>query len=351
MNKKIKAASIAASAALFFLIFPACSSVSYQEIYPILADGKYDSEFPYKGASDELRDISSTVHRISSSVFYKTYTFDVNSNLTLENLKNTELREIAISEGYADQSNSGTGTVIYFNEGKVGILTCAHIVEFPDTVISYFTNSEGGFTKNIQVIFIKERQTIFAAGFPDGGQFEIIISDKKNDVAIIGKDYLALTDLKFPVFNYPFGKGKELDWGSFVYIFGYPINYQMITKAIVSNPNRDESGSFLVDAVVNNGMSGGIVLAIRDGVPNFEIVGMIQWVPEEEENILVPKALKNNERYSPIIPYNGQEYVKRFSTIRYGIARVISTEKISSFLKENKTFLDKRKYYLDRFIN
>ncbi len=351
MTKNIKAIIIATSAALFFLFCTSCSTISYQEIYPILADGKYDSEFPYKGASDELRDISSTVHRINSSVYYKTYTFNESSNLTLGNLKNTNLRSIAISEGYADQSNSGTGTVIYFNEGKVGILTCAHIVEFPDTVLSYFTNSEGGFTKNIQVIFIKERQTIFAAGFPEGSQFELIISDKKNDIAIIGKDYFALTDLKFPVFSYPFGKGKELDWGSFVYIFGYPINYQMITKAIVSNPNRDESGSFLVDAVVNNGMSGGIVLAIRDGVPNFEMVGMIQWVPEEEENILIPKALKNNERYSPIIPYNGEEYVKRFSTIRYGIARVISAEKISSFIKENRSVLDKRKYYLDRFMN
>ncbi|HEY6626165.1 MAG TPA: serine protease, partial [Ignavibacteriaceae bacterium] len=265
--------------------------------------------------------------------------------------KNTNLRSVAISEGYADQSNSGTGTIIYFNEGKVGILTCTHIVEFPDTIISYFPDAEGNFTKNIQVVFIKERQSIYAAGFPEGSQFELLVSDKKSDIALIGKDYYVLSDLKFPVFNYPIGKAKELDWGSFVYIFGYPINYQMVTKAIVSNPGRDESGSFLVDAVVNNGMSGGLVLAIRDGVPNFEMVGMIQWVPEEEENILVPKALKNNERYNPIVPYKGEEYVKRFSSIRYGIARVISAEKISSFLKENSSTLSKKKYFLDRFMN
>ncbi len=257
----------------------------------------------------------------------------------------------AISEGYADQSNSGTGTVIYFNEGKVGILTCAHVVEFPDTIISYFADSDGGFTKFVQVIFLKESQSIYVAGFPEGSEFELLVSDKKSDLAIIGKDYKALSDLRFPVFNYPVGKGKELDWGSFVYIFGYPIHQQMVTKAIVSNPNRDEFGSFLVDAVVNNGMSGGIVLAIRDGVPNFELVGMIQWVPEEEENILVPKALKNNERYNPIVPYKGEEYVKRYSSIRYGIARVISAEKISSFIKENALILSEKKYYLDRFMN
>ena len=349
--KTIKANQLAASIIFISLILSACSTVSYKEIYPTLADGKYDSEFPYKGASDELREISSTIHRIHSSVYYKTYTFNEYTNLTLEDLESSDLRSIAISEGYADQSKSGTGTIIYFNEGKVGILTCAHIVEFPDTIISYFPDSDGTFTKYIQVVFIKERQAIYAAGFPDGGQFELLVSDVKSDIALLGKDYFALTDLKFQVFNYPMGKAKELDWGSFVYIFGYPINYQMVTKAIVSNPGRDESGSFLVDAVVNNGMSGGLVLAIRDGVPNFEMVGMIQWVPEEEENIIVPKALKNNEHYNPILPYKGDEYVKRFSSIRYGIARVISAEKISSFLKENSSILNKRKYYLDRFMN
>jgi len=349
---KIKNANqLAASIILISIFLTACSTVSYEEIYPILADGKYDSEFPYKGASDELIEISSTVHRINSSVFYKTYTFDENANLTLDSLKYINLKSVAISEGYADQSNSGTGTIIYFNEGKVGILTCAHIVEFPDTIISYFPDAEGTFTKFIQVVFIKERQSIYAAGFPEGSQFELLVLDKKSDIAIIGKDYLALTDLKFQVFKYPMGKAKELDWGSFVYIFGYPINYQMVTKAIVSNPQRDESGSFLVDAVVNNGMSGGLVLAIRDGVPNFEMVGMIQWVPEEEENILVPKPLKNNERYNPIVPYQGDEYVKRFSSIRYGIARVISAEKISSVIRENSLSLNKKKYYLDRFMN
>ena len=350
MLKRIEVKLFAASVIFISLILSSCSTVSYKEIYPILADGKYDSEFPYKGASNELSEISYTVHRIHSSVFYKTYTFEESTNLTLENLKSTNLRSVAISEGYVDQSTSGTGTAIYFNEGKVGILTCAHVVEFPDTIISYFPDSEGKFTDKLQAIFIKERQVIYAAGFPEGSEFELIVSDKKSDLALIGKDYKILSDLKFPVFNYPLGKAKELDWGSFVYLFGYPINYQMVTKAIVSNPNRDELGSFLVDAVVNNGMSGGIVLAIKDGVPNFEMVGMIQWVPEEEENILVPKALKNNERYNSIVPYKGEEYVKRFSSIRYGIARVISVEAIKAFFINNKEMLYEKKYFITSFL-
>jgi S1-C subfamily serine protease len=345
-----KVVAFSASIALS-VILSSCSGVTYKEIYPILQDGKYDSEFPYKGASNELREISKTIHRINSTAFYRTYLFNRNSGLTRANLANADLSKIAISEGYADQSTSGTGTSLFFSEGKIAILTCAHVVEDPDTIISYFANDEGQLTENIEAIFIKERQSIYAVGFPEGSEFEILAVDDKTDLAVIGRDYKSLSNIKFPVFNYPLGIAKELDWGSFVYVFGYPINHQMVTKAIVSNPNRDEFGSFLIDAVINNGMSGGAVLAIRDGVPNFEIVGIIQWVPEAEENVLAPKKLKNNENYNPIIPYEGEEYVKRFSSIRYGIARVISVETIRDFFKEKKEILYEKKYYFEKFID
>jgi len=336
--------------ALYFIL-TSCSGVTYKEIYPILQDGKYDSEFPYKGASDELREISQTVHRINSTAFYKTYLFDQGIQLTKKNLTAADLSKIATAEGYADQSTSGTGTAIFYSEGKIAILTCAHVVEDPDTIISYFANEEGQFTEFIEAVFIKERQSVYAIGFPEGSEFEILAVDDKSDLAVIGKDYKSLSNIKFPVFNYPLGLAKELDWGSFVYVFGYPINHQMVTKAIVSNPNRDEKGSFLIDAVINNGMSGGVVLAIRDGVPNFEMVGIIEWVPEVEENVLAPKKLNNNESYNPIVPYEGEEYVKRFSSIRYGIARVISVETIKQFFRDNRESLYEKKYYFEKFMN
>ncbi len=60
--KIIKANHLVPSVIIILFLLSACSAVSYKEIYPTLADGKYDSEFPYKGASDELREISATVH-------------------------------------------------------------------------------------------------------------------------------------------------------------------------------------------------------------------------------------------------------------------------------------------------
>ena len=52
---------------------------------------------------------------------------------------------------------------------------------------------------------------------------------------------------------------------------------------------------FLVDAVFNRGYSGGIVLAIRDGVPNFELVGLVKSVPAEYEYVMKPIMTNNQE--------------------------------------------------------
>ena len=55
-------------------------------------------------------------------------------------------------------------------------------------------------------------------------------------------------------------------------------------------------------------------------------------------------------RDNPIVPYEGEEYVQRFSSIRYGIAKVISSEAILEFLRKNNEILYGKKYYLDAFI-
>jgi hypothetical protein len=350
MKKKNKVIALFSLAVIIPLLFTNCSTISYKEIYPILQDGKYDSEFPYKGASDELKDISQCVHRINSTVFYKTYRFDTAKEVTLEKIKDYGISQLASTEGYSDQSCGGTALTIYFSDGRVALLTCAHIVSYPDTVISYTRDESGKSTNYLESILIKEKQTVYAAGFPEGSELEVLAIDKKNDLAVIGRYYSQLINKIFPVFNYPLGNAKDLDWGSFVYSFGYPMNNQMVTKAIVSSPNKDGEGSFLVDAVINKGFSGGIVLAIRDGVPNFELVGIIQWVPGEDENVLVPEKLESNESYNSIIPYKGEEYVKRILSIRYGIASVISIETVKEFITSNKDNLYSKKYYLDKFI-
>lgn len=336
---------------LMLFLFPSCTTVSYETIYPTLKDGKYDSEFPYRGSSDELESISYSVKRINSTCFYKTYIFNSSDKITFEKIKDKFLDDLAVETGYADQSGAGTGTIIYYDGGKVALLTCAHVVNYPDTVISYLSDEKGNPTEFIETILVKTNHSVYVAGFPEGSKLEIIAIDEKRDIALIGRDYHALTNHIFPILDYPLGEAEELEWGSFVYIFSYPMNYQMVTKALVSSPNLDKEGSFILDAVINKGSSGGIVLAIKDGVPNFELIGIIQWAPGDESNVIAPEKKKDNQPYNTIVPYEGKLFVHRNIEIKYGIAKVISVNAIVNFFDENRASLEDQGFYLNKFTD
>lgn len=331
---------------LILLLSAGCSTVSYETIYPTLMDGKYDSEFPYKSTSEELNKISETIHRVNTTAFYKIYVFGEEDFFTSSELNDKDLNKFASKEVLADNSSSGTAVAVYCENGNVALLTCAHTITFPDTIIVYKIDEEGNTSKYVESISIKEKQIIYVAGFPEGSEVEVLAIDKQNDIAVIGRKYGAQKKIFYPVFKYPVGKAKEVEWGTFVYLIGYPINFKMITKAIVSSPRRDEGGSFLVDAVINPGFSGGLVLAIRDGVPNFELIGMVQWVPEEEESLIFPENIKTGTIYNPVVPYKGNLYVRKHTSIRYGITKVIPVESIFAFLTQNKKSLNDKGFYI-----
>ena len=329
------------------LFYLSCST-SYKNVFPTLNDGKYDSEFPYKGASKQLEEISNTIQRVNCIAFYNSFLLKENSNVRKSDLNENSIGKNLKQKILYEKTSSGTATILSNKGGYVALLTAAHVVNFPDTIITYFSDANGIFTDYIESVSIKESQKNYIAGFPDGSQVNIVVIDNSADVAILGNQYAPTFSIKLPVFNYPNGSAKELEWGSFVYFFGFPLNYKMISKGIVSNPSFNKDGSFLIDGVVNRGFSGGIVLAIRDGIPNFELVGIIQWMPEETVSILSPpKTLKN---YNELIPYNGNEYINQIKLYNYGITKVIPIEVIKDFIKKNQNYLSSRGYELTNFF-
>ena len=328
---------------LFALLLNSCAP-RLETVYPTLNDGKYDSEFPYKSSSAELERISECVQRINSTVFYRIYKFAPEDNIIFSKLSDELLKQKVDSVAYGNNSLSGTAFTVSSENGAIALITCAHIVSFPDTIVAYRTDKNGMTTPYIETISIKDRESIYVAGFPEGSEVDLLAKDDQADIALIGKKYSSQTGFRIPVLPYPVGFSKQLEWGTFVYLFGYPINYQMVTKAIVSSPNRDSQGSFLVDAVVNPGFSGGLVLAIRDGVPHFELVGMVQWVPEEDEVFLAPQKLGSGRKYNTLIPYEGDIYPKIHKSIKYGITKIISVESIKDFLQKNRVMLKSEGY-------
>ena len=334
------------SALLFPLLLLSCSSSVYKEVYPTLVDGKYDSEFPYKACSKQLEQIGETVKMLSCIAYYRVYTLGDEKALRLNEITPEVLAKKAKQVSYVNNSTSGTATVIYAQDRRVVLLTCAHVVSFPDTIISYVFGPDRHPTPYIKSIAFREKQTNFVAVLPEGGDLEVLAIDRVMDIALLGRTFENFPSLRIPSFNYPFGRAKELEWGTFLYLFGYPSGYKIVTKGIVSSPKRDKAGSFLVDAVFNRGFSGGIALAIRDGVPNFELVGIIKLVSAHAYNLLVPEREDGEVEYDPSTPYTGPLYAERKTEIEYGITQSIPAEALVDFIEQARPELQKKGYAL-----
>ena len=328
-------------------LFISCST-SYKNVFPTLNDGKYDSEFPYMAASEQLEEISNTIERVNCIAFYNSYQLKDGSKIKKSDLNEETIDKNLKGNIFYERTSSGTATVLSNENGYVALLTAAHIVSFPDTEITYFSDANGLYTDYVESIAIKQSQKNYIAGFPNRSEVNILIIDNDIDVALLGNKYKPSFSISLHVFNYPNGNAKELEWGNFVYFFGYPLNYKMISKGIVSSPSYDNDGSFLIDGVVNRGFSGGIVLAVRDGVPNFELIGIIQWMPEETFSVLTPpKSLSN---YNKLIPYHGKEYVDQLRLYKYGITKVIPVNVIENFIRKNEGYLMQKGYDLKNFF-
>ena len=318
------------------LIQTSCTKTIYDVIYPTLSDGRYDSEFPYRNASQQLEEIANSVKMLNYIVYYKVYYFDENQNISISELNSKKTIEKAKDVVYFNETVSGTATIIFYDGIKVGLLTCAHIGSYPDTLYNYFESSSEKSQRIVKNMAIKVRDQYFVNEIPGDIDFEVIVTDKKRDLAILSKRANNDPFQRIKSFKYPIGESSNLELGSFVYIIGYPMGHKMITRGIVSNRRDNESDSFLIDALFNRGFSGGIILAIRDGVPNFELVGMAKSVSAKNQYFLTPAPMSEQSDYEANIPYTGDIHVKKFEDINYGITYTISTDEIVDFLNENE---------------
>jgi hypothetical protein len=338
--------AVPAAALLLALLALSCSTPVYREVYPTLSDGQYDSEFPYRGCSKQLEAMGETVKMVSCIAYYKSFSFTADERIRLVDITDMLLASHDRRAVFVNSSTSGTATVIGYDDHRVLMLTCAHVVSFQDTTITFHTDGIGRPTPYLKSIGFKTKQVNYVAVFPEGGEMEILAVDRAADLAILGRRFAVDPTPPVPVFSYPLGKARDLEWGSFVYLFGYPSGYRMVTKGIVSSPNKDRHGAFLLDAVFSRGFSGGIALGIRDGIPNFELVGIVRAVSAKSSFILTPRLDGELPEFDPTVPYTGDVYVERKTEIEYGIIQAVPAELVRSFLDEQSGALAARGYHV-----
>lgn len=336
--------------ALLTLIFSSCKTYTYKTILPTLSDGKYDTEFPYKTCSKQIGDIAKSVKKLHCVAEYKTYIIPQEAEVTLDIVSKKLLKEKSIRNKFDSESVIGTATIIYYDHQRIGLLASAHVVNYPDTIVGYYEDIKKDGKEIIQTFSIKTRQLNYVRDLPISENLVILAIDEEQDIAILGQNVDPEKRREVHVLDYPVGNSDELEWGSFVYIMGYPSGYQMITRGIVSTPGGKHKKNFLIDALFNKGISGGIVLAIKDGVPNFELVGMAKSVSASYENILVPLEENHVKKYNRNVPYTDNIYVKVKKEINYGITYSVASNAIVDFIERNQDSLEAKGYYLSKFL-
>jgi trypsin-like peptidase len=312
-----------------------------------IKDGKYDSEYPSQPVSEHLEKIAQSVKMVSVLAYFSNFSFTAESKVTKKMVIDDEFESKADQQYYLNQPATGTATVVYYQNRRVGLITCAHILDFPDTVYSYYQNGSGDPTEFLSSVTIKTRQANNVIELPDIDNFEIIALDNETDLAFIGKDLEINPSFPIPVFNFKIGSAEELQWGSHVYLFGYPRGKKMISSCIVSKPGEK---TFLIDAALPRGISGGLILATRDGAPNFEFVGLANAISAEKKQYLAPKRLIDQSEYDVQLPYTEEAYIKLHEEIYYGVTHAISVEMILEFLRKNETKFRTKGYFPDKMF-
>lgn len=328
---------------LLIFLFSGCRTTVVEVKYDY-NDSKYDSEYPTMSISKELDIISRTVKKLDVIAFYETYYFPENSNIKSTDINDSVLRVYRKSKVISHESVSGTASVIYNRSNMIGLLTCSHVIDFNDTIYSFYDE------KNdiIQAVAIKIKQQNHISGLPAGDPIEIVARDDKKDIALLLKrsDF---DDISLKVLNFPVGKTKDLQWGSIVYIMGYPLGNLMVTRAIASLSEKMKSGIFATDALYNHGISGSPVFAIRDGAPNFELVGMASSAAAQTTRILEPdKDVAGDINFKTL--YNGPLFVDKTKLINYGVTYSVTIDEIITFIHSNEKALTEIGFNKDDFF-
>ena len=153
-------------------------------------DGKYDGVEQNEGSSQSFDEMWKSVKLINSIAYYNSYSFSYEENITDEKISQNRIDFQQFSKSFFTDNSAGTATIITNNNGNLLLLTCAHVINFPDTVVTYFVDKMGEPLESIESFSIKIDQDNYISGLPDNGYVEIMAIDEGLDAAVIGGKFL-----------------------------------------------------------------------------------------------------------------------------------------------------------------
>ncbi|NNE34852.1 MAG: trypsin-like peptidase domain-containing protein [Rhodothermales bacterium] len=322
-----------------------CTRTVYVPADGAVADDRYDTPLSQRGGDDAFERAFAAIHFVNSVAYYRRVVFAPGDVVDARGLTADEIKELAVSSDMYHETASGTATAVLKTLSRIAFVTSAHVVAFEDTVLTYYVAE--GEQRSVHSLSVKLRHSTYIPDIPGADRIEILAIDEDRDVALLGQTISDLRPGSVRVIDFPIGTVSDLQWGSEVFVFGFPAGARMMTSGLVSKTFRDQRSAFLTDAAFNRGFSGGLVLAVRDGLPNFEWVGIASSAAASTEFILSPPAdaLINPEDLGR--PYDGPIILTQKKRLRYGITTCTSVDVVLDVLRENAPALAARGYVID----
>lgn len=311
----------------------ACSSgqqaVESEPVATYLRDVPEDWEIP------DFERMLESVRLIRSIAYYRQANFDSTTSFD-PGQPGADMWSEADTVSVFTREASGTGTILQYSDGRIAILTAAHVVGFPDTVATYYIDN--GVRTGVNAMAVKVRQENFVADLGEIRRLELLASDPGLDIAVLGQSATA-SELTPSSLTVRAGSASDLDWGSHVYVMGYPAGYAMMTSGLVSQPGRSQNEGFLLDIPFNRGMSGAPVIAHRGDPAVFEWVGMVTSGAAGSEYLLVPEVEQAQRSIESGEPFTGEAFASHFRRLRHGVTIAVSIEAVIDLIERNRPYL------------
>jgi hypothetical protein len=305
----------------------------------------YQTAFPVQDTSRDLDRAFRSIRRVAYTAEYETFLFAPDAGVMEVDLEDPAILERAAERFIDLDSKAGTAVIVARSDVSMALVTNQHVVSFPEVRILFVDDDAIRLPRNqrrVASVSIRREAWGILADNPELGTFAVLVRDPVRDLAVIEVRLPEwVPPSAFPRLGLQPGDPARLSWGSFVYVLGYPSGYAMVTRAIVSDPDRDLQGGFLTDGLWNEGISGGVILAVRGETGALEWVGVARAGAGTREVRLQPGSYEFLEEDEAVL-YEGPIFAESALRIQYGITLSVPMTMVRSFLDEQRAMLQRR---------
>lgn len=314
---------------VFFLMtfLASCKTVKHRQ--PEFSSGQLESVFPDDQARQQFSAMSSSVIRLTSYVNYELSIFEVGSQVTLDMAEDTSVLAKIRARVNRNESFSGTAFIIAQDDSSMFLMTCAHTVSFPDTIISWDNKADADGDRFVLSI-ARKTSSLVQAAFPERAvKMKVVIIDESSDLALLQAENIAGNVNPLSAAH---KLCADLQWGDKLWIAGFPTGRFMLTTGVAGKSGSD--GVFATDAPLSEGYSGSPVMVYDIEAKRFGLAGVARSVPAKALYVLKPEFEIHEMQYNPAIPYTGPVYAATDYRSVAGVSLVVSSEKVASLMQK-----------------